>query len=78
MANYYDVVVVGGGTSGFVAATAAARKGARTLLVERYGFVGGSSVSGYPFLRLLCRERGESGWRDRGRSCGSSHRSRWE
>ncbi len=50
MANYYDVVVVGGGTSGFVAATAAARKGARTLLVERYGFVGGSSVSGYPFL----------------------------
>lgn len=50
MANYYDVVVVGGGTSGFVAATAAARKGARTLLVERYGFVGGSSVSGFPFL----------------------------
>ncbi|MCL4532527.1 MAG: FAD-dependent oxidoreductase, partial [Actinobacteria bacterium] len=36
-----EVLVVGGGTSGCVAAIAAARAGADTLLVERYGFLGG-------------------------------------
>jgi len=37
----YDVLVCGGGTSGFPAAIASARLGARTALVERYGFLGG-------------------------------------
>src|SRR5690625_4476688 len=37
----YDVVVCGGGRSGFMAAIAAARGGARTALIERYGFLGG-------------------------------------
>ena len=37
----YDVVVAGAGTAGIVAAIAAARNGARVLLVERGGFLGG-------------------------------------
>ncbi len=36
-----DVLVIGGGTAGIGAAVAAARSGARTLVVERYGFLGG-------------------------------------
>lgn len=37
-----DVVVVGGGPAGIAAAIACARQGAATLLVERYGFLGGN------------------------------------
>ena len=44
-----DVVVVGGGTSGCVAAIASARTGADTLLVERYGFLGGTATFGNPY-----------------------------
>lgn len=36
-----DVVVLGGGAAGCAAAVAAARCGARTLLVERHGYLGG-------------------------------------
>lgn len=39
--NQFDVVVVGGGIAGAVAAIASARCGAKTLLVEQYGFLGG-------------------------------------
>ena len=42
----YDVVVVGGGAAGFAAAVAAAGAGARTALVERYGFLGGMATAG--------------------------------
>ncbi len=42
-----DVVVVGGGTAGFVAAVAAARTGAHTVLIERNGFLGGSATGTY-------------------------------
>lgn len=42
-----DVVVVGGGTAGFVAAVAAARAGARTALLERGGFLGGALTGTY-------------------------------
>jgi len=41
-----DVVVVGGGPGGLMAAIAAAGTGARTLLVERHGFVGGMATAG--------------------------------
>ncbi|MBA2446822.1 MAG: FAD-dependent oxidoreductase [Chloroflexi bacterium] len=40
-----DVLVVGGGTSGCAAAVAAARRGARTLLLDRYGFLGGTATA---------------------------------
>lgn len=42
----YDVVVVGGGAAGLAAAVAAADAGARTALVERYGFLGGMATAG--------------------------------
>ena len=42
-----DVLVVGAGTAGFVAAIAAARTGAKTALVERNGFVGGANTATY-------------------------------
>ena len=41
-----DVLVIGGGTAGVVAALAAARTGAKTILVERYGFLGGTMLGG--------------------------------
>ena len=45
--NYeYDVAVAGGGTAGVVAALAAARNGAKTILIDRYGFLGGSMING--------------------------------
>lgn len=47
-----DVIVAGGGPGGLPAAIAAARHGARVLLVERYGFLGGLATAGLiaPFL----------------------------
>jgi hypothetical protein len=45
----YDVVVVGGGTAGVAAAIASARAGAKTILIERFGVLGGQmNVSGPP------------------------------
>ena len=41
----YDVLVVGAGSAGTTAAIAAARTGARTLLVDRFGFLGGTSTA---------------------------------
>ena len=47
-----DVVVIGGGPGGLGAAVTAARQGARTLLIERYGYLGGMAASGevHPFM----------------------------
>ncbi|MGH7729266.1 MAG: FAD-dependent oxidoreductase [Vulcanimicrobiaceae bacterium] len=45
MERSFDVLVLGGGNAGSAAAIAAARGGARTLLVERYGFLGGTATA---------------------------------
>ena len=42
----YDVIVGGGGSAGFPAAVAAARNGAKTLLIEKFGFLGGNCHCG--------------------------------
>jgi len=41
----YDLAVVGGGSAGLAAAVTAARGGARTLLIERYGYLGGMGTT---------------------------------
>jgi len=43
----YDVAVIGGGSAGVFAADAAARSGAKTLLIEKNGMLGGTSTSAY-------------------------------
>jgi len=64
-----DVVVVGGGPGGIGSAIAAARNGAKTVLIERYGHLGGmasgglvniipnlSDISGKQHIAGLCQE----------------------
>jgi glycine/D-amino acid oxidase-like deaminating enzyme len=56
-----DVLVCGGGVAGVAAAVCAARQGAKTLLLERYGFVGGLAITSLvittpPLDTGLCRE----------------------
>ncbi|CAG7640585.1 hypothetical protein PAESOLCIP111_04151 [Paenibacillus solanacearum] len=53
-----DVVVCGGGPAGINAAIAAGRSGAKTVLVERYGFVGGMSTAAlvYPWMTFHTTE----------------------
>jgi len=58
----FDVAVIGGGSAGLAAAVTAAREGARTLLIERYGYLGGtgtaSLVHSFCGLYLLREEPG--------------------
>ena len=54
-----DVLVVGGGPGGVCAGVMAARSGVKTLLVERYGCLGGMAVFGEvsPFMRSHVNDR---------------------
>jgi hypothetical protein len=42
----YEVVVIGGGPAGITAAAAAAAAGRSTILIERYGYLGGAGTAG--------------------------------
>jgi Succinate dehydrogenase/fumarate reductase, flavoprotein subunit len=44
LTDIYDVIVVGGGSAGCMAAIQAARAGARTALIEKNGVLGGTTV----------------------------------
>lgn len=51
--NEVDVLVIGGGPSGIMAALAAAEDGANVMLVESRSFVGGNMTIGLPILGFL-------------------------
>lgn len=60
--EHYDVVVVGGGTGGAPAAISAARNGAKVLLIEKNGFLGGLATGGLmsPWPHWLARHSWEN------------------
>ena len=49
----YDVLVLGGGPSGIIAALSAAESGLRVGLIENRSFVGGNMTIGLPILGFL-------------------------
>ena len=57
MKQIYDVIVVGGGPAGIMAAMASGKLGADTLLIEKNGFLGGAAkpVSLARFLRFIIK-----------------------
>lgn len=82
-----DVLVLGGGPGGVSAAVAAARTGARTILVERFGCFGGTWTSGilsaimpFPFVKGIFEEitdllKEKNSWNPWGKNygCGASY-----
>ena len=54
-----DVVVAGGGTAGVVAAIAAARGGAKTMLIEKRGFPGGMLTEGNAGITMFQKFSGK-------------------
>src|SRR6201991_3955897 len=67
----YEVVVLGGGPAGITAAVAAARAGRRTLLIERYGFLGGmgTAAGGTNFCGLHANVHGKAHRLGQGMGC---------
>ena len=54
-----DVLVVGGGPAGICAAISASREGAKVILMERYGYMGGMATGGFVLLvDCICDGRG--------------------
>lgn len=53
-----DVLVCGGGVSGFAAAVSAARCGAKTVLVESGGYLGGTATKGLVAPFMTCYDAG--------------------
>ncbi|MBO4340513.1 MAG: FAD-dependent oxidoreductase [Bacteroidales bacterium] len=56
-----DIVVVGGGPAGVSAAYAAAREGAKTVLIEKEGFLGGLWTGGLVLPLNACRALEKNG-----------------
>ena len=52
----YDIVVLGAGPGGLAAALAAARNGAKVLLAEKNGYLGGNMTLGLPLLGFLDKD----------------------
>lgn len=52
----FDVVVIGAGPGGLAAALQAARNGAKTLLVDKNGYLGGNMTLGLPLLGFLDKD----------------------
>ena len=71
----YDVAVLGGGPAGIAAAVAAARAGRRTLLIERYGFLGGMGTAAG--VTNFCGLHANVLWRDAPGGAGDRVRSAW-
>lgn len=63
-----DVLVIGAGSAGLAAAVAAARAGARTVLVERHGFAGGMGTASlvHTFCGLYLQDGDEPVWSNPG------------
>ncbi|MDO4548297.1 MAG: FAD-dependent oxidoreductase [Clostridia bacterium] len=57
--RHYDVVVVGAGPGGLPAAIAASRLGAKVLLAEQHGYLGGNMAIGLPLLAYLDKDGNE-------------------
>jgi hypothetical protein len=59
VAGHFDVIVAGGGWAGITAACAAGRAGAKVLLVERSGFLGGNGTAALvgPFMSFHVKKQ---------------------
>lgn len=60
-----EVLVIGAGPGGMSAAVAAAREGADTLLVERYGYLGGMATGGLVLMYTFWLPGQCTEWRER-------------